>query len=436
MPPSVLGRFAGAGVVLALGFAPVEARSVEMPTWDIGALCGIDSARGQCTLLEREARRALSGGWEAVPPELRSACLADVKSPYDKSYRLLSSCLEHRVLAELDKDIIDTASTAGSWQPLASPVKVATAVAAQAPTLTPAPPPAITSTAIAWPYVSPTDQSVAEDAKRRAAIAAELAAATKAREAAEAEAMKLAQAAPQAPASVTVPHPFAWPYVDPADASVAEDAKRRAAIAAELAAATKARVAAEAEAAKAAAAAPKPATSVTVPHPFAWPYVDPADPSVAEDAKRRAAIAAELAAATKAREAAEAAAIRKREAARACQAAIDAAAKSGVILFKSSSAQIDPKSAATLGRLAEAAQRCENVRIRIAGHTDATGSEERNQKLSEDRARAVADYLGGKGVDKARLEAEGFGESKPITSNDTPAGRAKNRRIEFTVSTD
>jgi outer membrane protein OmpA-like peptidoglycan-associated protein len=180
-----------------------------------------------------------------------------------------------------------------------------------------------------------------------------------------------------------------------------------------------------------------------------WPYVDPADASVAEDAKRRAAIAGELSAAADARAKAEAAerqaalaaeqealaaAAKRREAARACQSALDAAAKSGVILFKSSSAVLEAKSTATLDRLAAAARSCGNLKVRIAGHTDATGAEDRNQKLSEDRARAVADYLAGKGVPAAGLESAGFGSSRPIATNDTAAGRAKNRRIEFTAS--
>ncbi|MEW5963372.1 MAG: OmpA family protein, partial [Pseudomonadota bacterium] len=131
-----------------------------------------------------------------------------------------------------------------------------------------------------------------------------------------------------------------------------------------------------------------------------------------------------------------AAASRKREAARACQSALDAAAKSGVILFKSGLAVLEARSTATLDRLAAAARSCGNLEIRIAGHTDATGAADRNQKLSEDRARAVADYLAGKGVPAAGLKSAGFGATRPIAPNDTPAGRAKNRRIEFTVSTE
>jgi OOP family OmpA-OmpF porin len=73
------------------------------------------------------------------------------------------------------------------------------------------------------------------------------------------------------------------------------------------------------------------------------------------------------------------------------------------------------------------------VRIEIGGHTDSDGSEADNQKLSEDRAMAVAGYIAKAGVDAGRLSAKGFGEAKPVAENTTPEGKAQNRRIEFRV---
>lgn len=67
------------------------------------------------------------------------------------------------------------------------------------------------------------------------------------------------------------------------------------------------------------------------------------------------------------------------------------------------------------------------------GHTDATGSNAYNQKLSERRAAAVKAYLVSKGVDQARVYTEGKGETSPVASNATRAGRAKNRRVEVEV---
>ncbi|MBB3182694.1 OOP family OmpA-OmpF porin [Halomonas fontilapidosi] len=72
-----------------------------------------------------------------------------------------------------------------------------------------------------------------------------------------------------------------------------------------------------------------------------------------------------------------------------------------------------------------------NVRVRIEGHTDAVGSESYNQDLSQARADSVADYLAGQGVDMERMRTIGYGESQPVATNDTDAGRAMNRRVEL-----
>jgi outer membrane protein OmpA-like peptidoglycan-associated protein len=72
-------------------------------------------------------------------------------------------------------------------------------------------------------------------------------------------------------------------------------------------------------------------------------------------------------------------------------------------------------------------------KVRIEGHTDSIGTDAYNQKLSERRANAVRDYLVGKGIDAGRLEAVGYGESRPIADNKTSEGRAQNRRTEFNV---
>lgn len=73
------------------------------------------------------------------------------------------------------------------------------------------------------------------------------------------------------------------------------------------------------------------------------------------------------------------------------------------------------------------------VRLSINGHTDSQGDRDRNMKLSKDRAAAVKSYLTGQGVQADRLTSEGYGPDKPIDTNDTAEGRAKNRRVEFLV---
>lgn len=73
--------------------------------------------------------------------------------------------------------------------------------------------------------------------------------------------------------------------------------------------------------------------------------------------------------------------------------------------------------------------------VNVTGHTDSIGSEAYNQKLSERRAGAVADYLAGKGVSRSLMNVKGMGESQPVADNRTKEGRAQNRRVEVQVIT-
>ncbi len=76
-------------------------------------------------------------------------------------------------------------------------------------------------------------------------------------------------------------------------------------------------------------------------------------------------------------------------------------------------------------------EQCKNVNIRIGGHADSTGNSEYNQKLSERRANAVRSELIKDGISEDRLQAIGYGDVQPVATNDSPEGRAENRRVEF-----
>jgi OOP family OmpA-OmpF porin len=76
-----------------------------------------------------------------------------------------------------------------------------------------------------------------------------------------------------------------------------------------------------------------------------------------------------------------------------------------------------------------------DLKIEIQGYTDSTGEEDYNVQLSQRRAESVMSYLVSRGIDPARLTAKGYGSVNPVASNDTPQGRAKNRRVEFRAST-
>jgi OmpA-OmpF porin, OOP family len=74
-----------------------------------------------------------------------------------------------------------------------------------------------------------------------------------------------------------------------------------------------------------------------------------------------------------------------------------------------------------------------HVEIEISGHTDSKGSDDYNLNLSQGRSQAVVDYIISQGIEDFRLTAQGYGETKPIDTNDSEDGRANNRRVEFTV---
>lgn len=88
----------------------------------------------------------------------------------------------------------------------------------------------------------------------------------------------------------------------------------------------------------------------------------------------------------------------------------------------------------TLSKIADQLRVNDEIRISIEGHTDAVGSEELNQRLSERRAAAVRDYLVSRGVPAARITTTGLGETAPIATNDAPAGRQQNRRVELVIT--
>ena len=117
-----------------------------------------------------------------------------------------------------------------------------------------------------------------------------------------------------------------------------------------------------------------------------------------------------------------------------CQGLMRSAMAEGMINFDRAKADLARDSFLTLDRLAGIVKVCPNARIKIVGHTDSEGEVERNQGLSERRAKAVGDYLTSKGVDPSRLTTEGYGKSRPLVSNDTPEGMRQNRRIEFSVT--
>lgn len=206
-----------------------------------------------------------------------------------------------------------------------------------------------------------------------------------------------------AKADVTLPGPSA------ADL----DAKAKADAAAKLAADTKAKAEADAKAKQAADA------KVAL------------DAKAAADAKAKAEADAKLAADAKAK--AEADAKVKAASAATCQVTVKTALNTGKILFRTAGANLTSESEVVLKALVAAFKSCPQNEVEVAGHTDNVGDPERNLDLSKRRAEAVVSYFLKSGLPAASLSAIGYGESRPVASNDTAEGKSLNRRIEFTV---
>ncbi|GAB4028532.1 OmpA family protein [Spirosoma gilvum] len=104
------------------------------------------------------------------------------------------------------------------------------------------------------------------------------------------------------------------------------------------------------------------------------------------------------------------------------------------LLFDTGKSTLRPESQEQLTNIATILKEYPNVHIKLGGYTDNTGSAAINKKLSQERADSVMSELVKLGIDKSRLEAEGYGPEHPVASNDTPEGRAENRRIAIRVT--
>jgi outer membrane protein OmpA-like peptidoglycan-associated protein len=107
----------------------------------------------------------------------------------------------------------------------------------------------------------------------------------------------------------------------------------------------------------------------------------------------------------------------------------------GSVLFDFDSDAIRADAARSLEEVVAVIQTYSGRPVRVEGHTDAIASESYNQKLSERRARSVAEWFEKHGVDSSRMKTRGFGESQPVADNSTADGRQLNRRVEIVIET-
>ena len=108
--------------------------------------------------------------------------------------------------------------------------------------------------------------------------------------------------------------------------------------------------------------------------------------------------------------------------------------KENMVNFGFDSSDLTPSAKANLDKLAQVLKNNMDTNINIYGHTDSKGTDAYNLSLSERRAAAVKNYLVSQGVSSSRMFTMGVGEKEPVASNDTDAGRAENRRVEFAIT--
>jgi OOP family OmpA-OmpF porin len=118
---------------------------------------------------------------------------------------------------------------------------------------------------------------------------------------------------------------------------------------------------------------------------------------------------------------------------RGCAATSPQALRLEGVTFEYNSAELTPGALQTLSGVADALRGEPNLRAEIAGHTDSSGADAYNLRLSQQRADAVLVYLSSLGIERSRLIARGYGEGQPVADNGSEAGRERNRRVEFRV---
>lgn len=104
------------------------------------------------------------------------------------------------------------------------------------------------------------------------------------------------------------------------------------------------------------------------------------------------------------------------------------------ILFATNKSELSPAARESLTKFATSLKNSPDTDITIYGHTDNTGSRAVNEKLSKERAEAVANFLVGQGISRSRITTEGLAFDQPVADNSTPAGRAQNRRVEVYIT--
>ena len=450
-----------------------QAEGPVLPNWPIRSICSTDSAPGQCALFESRARGRVAEAWLAIPDSIKAGCISEFRKPLEPSWRVMVDCIgELAVTARvavrrgaLQRDRAVAQKFIERRQQLAREAK--RKADAEKQRVQEQKRAAAERKRLAQEEAALKAQLVAErDAARKAAEATRLAAEST-RLAAERRARYLQELEERRLASEEASFLTliaAQKKKERADAKAA-----RAKAAALRAAAATAAAAPSLTAVAAGKKAGQPAANVAaaISNASAVPLIAGvstagigAPTKAGQDNKRelvpvspKKSVNPLLAAAIQAQpetivvkkpavpaRKAKPVTVLKRTAklkrskdAVTCEERLEATASAGAVLFAFDSAELLKDAVITLDALAAGTRACGRIKLTIEGHTDAKGTHKYNQRLSEQRAENVANYLINAGVPAKRVRYVGYGELRPVEDNSTDEGRALNRRIEYSV---
>ncbi len=398
---------------LTLTVVGTHARAEPLPNWSISKICRSDSAPGQCQLFEQRARAKVSEAWITLPTAIQKGCAAEFRPPLEPSWRILADCIgELDVVArvnvrktaiEREKQVVVKLRERRQKAEKEARRKAAVKEAEKQRKL---------AEAADKKRVSQEEQSflAALEAERAAERRAKLAAEQAKQRAKELEEQRVA----------------------------AEEASFLKELAAQQKRERLAKAAADARAAREKAAQSATSTLQTAAASVAGigssgktgPAVKPEQKQPQKTLK--VALPAQPAKKAKTQPVVKKASTKPRDPEVAiCEDRLKETAQAGSVLFAFDSADLLEEAELTLRALSAAVRACGRLKVTIEGHTDATGGISYNQGLSERRAQNVANFLINAGAKSDQVNYVGYGEKRPVASNRTSDGRAKNRRIEY-----
>lgn len=411
-----------AAAVLTLPFLIGHAHAEPLPNWSISKICQSDSAPGQCRLFESRARARVAEAWLTLPESIQKGCAAEFHPPLEPSWRIMGDCIGElgvvtrvnvrRNAVEREKKVVAVLRERREKAEKEAKRKAAAVEAAKRQKL-----------------------AVAAQKERLAKEEQSFLAALEEERARERRQRLAAQAAKQQ-AQELEDQRLAAEEASFLKELAAQQKRERLAKAAAAAKAVKEAAARAKSASGSSATTFETASASTVGPISGGQAARPPQPEKPKAQKTlKVALPAQPAQKAVARPIAKKVSAKPRTPEVAiCEDRLKETAQAGSVLFAFDSAELLEEAELTLRALSAAVRACGRLKVTIEGHTDATGGTGYNQGLSERRAQNVANFLINAGAKSSQVSYVGYGEKRPVASNKTSDGRAKNRRIEYSAN--